>query len=695
MCDFLQHFPELVQSPTIEGTLPLHIASAEGHLPLVTLILNFTYPRIMRQIYRDNISENFYKLGFPINAKDGRSHSALHEACYNNRPEVVETLLNFQVKIVDRESFNTSTDSETMVDDVMEEEEEDGGLGARLGVEESEMASESPDVSEATEDMYEPGAAPIKKDYFCPVEVDSLDLDGRTPLHLAVKGDGKQGFHRVAQLLLEHGANPNKPIISPSGNSTILMEACITGDVEMIDLLLKYKAQDVDLKVLSAATLSLNSDMAAVLLKYKTYRDSEYKINKQAIHSQPTETGAEGETEACDSLSHVCPSNPTTVNWHALNLQHVEAMWLEEAALLQNPNLLTHRTLSLHAITRIDVSNNNLTQIPSQVFLLKSLRLLNISENKIVSLPGDTSRYDSALVVYGNHSNSANIEPPPSPAQLVPWELPVLEEFQCYKNKLKTVPSQVFKLPALKRLNFAQNELERLPLELWKSPALLELNLSSNRLRELPVGFAMSQQMSSDTISLDSSVDLNPEESSNLSSSGPGTPKRMSTTTSNASSHGSSSGTSDRDINASVSEDTSPLLISPGRPYTEQDVEQISYWRDNLRIRASLGATEPSHGADKGTMSHLQELNLSHNLFDSVPSGLPCLVPNLSKLILSHNRLSHVGALSLYPAGLKMLDLSYNMILNHVLFECVRFDDEHFAERWATRTCYNPSPRKQ
>ena len=665
---------------------------------MVNVILHFPYPSSTRQIYRHEAKDHFYKLGFPVNAKDGRSHSPLHLACLNNHPEVVAKLLRFKVKIVSRDNFSTSEE---------EAEELNGNfLGSRLEVgepEEREVFVESPDVKEATEDMLYPGSGAVNgsssgaahggsaQDMFCPVDIDSLDLDGCTPLHLAVKGNSQQGFHHIAQLLLKHGANPNKPIISPSGNSTALMEACIAGDVFMMDMLLKYKAQDADLKVLSAATLSLHNNMAATLLKYKSYRDSEYKINKQAVIMYHLGQ-IQGVADTYDSHAVTYPTTPTTINWHALNLPYLQSAWLQEAALLQNPHLISqdNPALAMFAITRIDVSNNNLISIPIEMFTLKSLRLLCISENKIACLPGDTSRDDCAVVPFGNDNSQENR--PGTPVEAFTWDLPYLEEIQCFKNKLRTVPASVFKLPSLKRLNLANNELERLPFHMWRAPALLELNLSHNHLRELPVNLALGHQMTASeaTASMEGLSDMTQDDSG--AGSIPGTPKKVSTSTSTSSSHGSSSSASEKDSNV-LPEEACPLVVAPARPYTEQEVEQLSLWKDRLRLRMTIGVTEPLNV--KGSVSMLQELNLSHNLFDSLPSGLPCLVPALNKLVLANNRLTHVGALNLYPAGLKLLDLSCNQIMNHVLFESAHLDEDHYTERWATRACYNPSPRKQ
>ena len=43
--------------------------------------------------------------------------------------------------------------------------------------------------------------------------------------------------------------------------------------------------------------------------------------------------------------------------------------------------------MSLHAITRLDVSNNDLTDIPASVLQMQSLKQLNLSKNKLEQLP--------------------------------------------------------------------------------------------------------------------------------------------------------------------------------------------------------------------------------------------------------------------------------------------------------------------
>lgn len=46
-----------------------------------------------------------------------------------------------------------------------------------------------------------------------------------------------------------------------------------------------------------------------------------------------------------------------------------------------------NREIVLFAITRLDISNNSLTQVPAIIFQLQSLKYLNLAQNKIEKLP--------------------------------------------------------------------------------------------------------------------------------------------------------------------------------------------------------------------------------------------------------------------------------------------------------------------
>lgn len=46
-----------------------------------------------------------------------------------------------------------------------------------------------------------------------------------------------------------------------------------------------------------------------------------------------------------------------------------------------------NREIVLFAITRLDISNNSITQVPAIIFQLQSLKYLNLAQNKIEKLP--------------------------------------------------------------------------------------------------------------------------------------------------------------------------------------------------------------------------------------------------------------------------------------------------------------------
>lgn len=60
--------------------------------------------------------------------------------------------------------------------------------------------------------------------------------------------------------------------------------------------------------------------------------------------------------------------------------------------------------------------------------------------------------------------------------------------------------------------------------------------------------------------------------------------------------------------------------------------------------------------------SQLSALNLSHNLFTSIPVVLPCLAVNLTRLNMAFNSLRSMSHITSYPNSLKQLDLSHNQI---------------------------------
>lgn len=86
-------------------------------------------------------------------------------------------------------------------------------------------------------------------------------------------------------------------------------------------------------------------------------------------------------------------------------LVHVKDQYIVDAAVRLNPKLRLSPKFqfsAVHAITRLDLSNNELVELPSCVWTMQSLKFLSVAQNKIESLPkvsigGGTLRRKKAI----------------------------------------------------------------------------------------------------------------------------------------------------------------------------------------------------------------------------------------------------------------------------------------------------------
>jgi Leucine-rich repeat (LRR) protein len=234
-----------------------------------------------------------------------------------------------------------------------------------------------------------------------------------------------------------------------------------------------------------------------------------------------------------------------------------------------------------------------------------------------------------------SNENSADVWEASSDADLsLEFDAPLLEEVDLHSNKFTSLPPALLQLESLKRLDVSYNELASLPFELWMSRSLCELNLSHNKLATLP-------NLYSGTLVADPSSHL-PMKGDSPSSSAPPTPKHS--------------------IQEEETQEEEPSEVPASSTANDQchdlPLSFISHWQSKVRVETSQGLEERDQQNEKA----LLELNLSHNLFETVPHGLACLAPQLQKLILSSNLLTQIGPLNAFPVGLRSLDLSNNTI---------------------------------
>lgn len=352
------------------------------------------------------------------------------------------------------------------------------------------------------------------------------------------------------------------------------------------------------------------------------------------------------------TFSSIFPTTPVAIRWSSIgSLQTIEKDWLLNASLVHNPKLrFTNAESALSSITRLDLSSNNLIKLPICVFQLNSLKVLNLSQNCLQTLPEtDTDAYlnQSNQLYQSNNKNKSRMSKSKSFSVNLSgrkdsggngWNLPSLEELYLVDNELETLPMSIFELANLQMLDCSNNHLRHLPSNIWFAPKLRELNLSLNLIKDLPSKLptltTTIQQEEEDSLKNSTSI------SSEMNSSG---------------------------LNNKLSRSIPDLVFQEDQLNFDVDanlkaqpLKHLNNWSKKIELVNSVYIIEDE--AEKANQSKLVFLNLSHNSFTSIPAILSCAAPSLTRLNMSFNCLKEMGNLKFYPTNIKHIDLSNNQI---------------------------------
>ncbi|MGB3491850.1 MAG: leucine-rich repeat-containing protein kinase family protein [Elainellaceae cyanobacterium] len=136
------------------------------------------------------------------------------------------------------------------------------------------------------------------------------------------------------------------------------------------------------------------------------------------------------------------------------------------------------RSGQLNSTQRLNLSGD-FTEFPAEIFdLADSLEVLDLSNNRLSSLPDDLGRLKQLKILFCNNNQFEEL-----PAVLS--HCPNLSMASFKANRIQTVDEEAL-TPTLRWLVLTDNQIDALPDAMGQLPRLQKLMLAGNRLRSLP-----------------------------------------------------------------------------------------------------------------------------------------------------------------------------------------------------------------
>jgi hypothetical protein len=129
--------------------------------------------------------------------------------------------------------------------------------------------------------------------------------------------------------------------------------------------------------------------------------------------------------------------------------------------------------------TKLNLSNNQLTDLPAEIGQLHSLRSLDLSCNQLTNLPAEIGQLHSLTKLFVSYNQLTSL-----PAEI--GQLHSLTSLSLGKNQLTNLPAEILELHSLTSLSVHANKLTNLPAEIGQLHSLTSLSLSENQLTNLP-----------------------------------------------------------------------------------------------------------------------------------------------------------------------------------------------------------------
>ena len=632
----LKHSPRLVlEQRKLDNKSPLHNACLIGDRKMVEIILDHILMLVTGQQHKYSEDNPF-----SLDIRDSHGVTPFYLACLYGFPLVVKELLNFRSHPQYGNLISLDVNS------VLKKSDHTPLHAA--------ACSGSGEVVSILFSLVETKRAP--KAHPSATTEDKL----RSALQGGmVQGSGLGIFETSSGALVtghQGLMKGNKPLFL-----TPLAEACVHNNIEVIDVFLKHDIRDGDGLACRVALVVGNHEVAQKVLAYECTARKE----KRAV---------EGEQDDEDSWS-------LRLGWAKKKLSEMRGEWVGPEARFyptcegeEFDDARAHRqgqrdspTLSLHSqlpqqvdhswIRVVSLKSNSLERVPIELFLLKNVNLIDLSENRLVSLPkGKVSGTDLRVWV-----------------ELCGWECRALKELRLSHNKLTQLPTSVWVLSELERLivtdnvlktllpdpdnnfstlrlskklaniDFSSNHLSKIeafvaelplktayfnhnrltyiPLALWQCQTLQELQVSHNNIRSLALS---AEDLANKAKSLvDGSVHMEAVR---------------------------------RSTHVTQPQARFRSQLSHNPPLNPEKSLDLDSTQHHLRAIDKVSSGEGDY-IDVGSTqeySKLAKLDLAFNKFETFPEELPCLAPSLTELIITRNPIREVEIRFLPPSLRKL-----------------------------------------
>ncbi|PSN45747.1 Protein flightless-1 [Blattella germanica] len=149
----------------------------------------------------------------------------------------------------------------------------------------------------------------------------------------------------------------------------------------------------------------------------------------------------------------------------------------------------------LEELTTLDLSHNNLKEVPEGLERARALLVLNLSHNHIDTIPNALFMHLTDLLFLDLSSNNLETLPPQTRRQLPSLMSLEVLHMRNTQRTLSNIPGSMDSLTNLRELDLAQNALPKVPEALYSLRNLNRLNLSDNGITELSPSIEMWQQM--------------------------------------------------------------------------------------------------------------------------------------------------------------------------------------------------------